>query len=160
MPGEAAAAVVVKRPIASEDPQLVVVGIGFGVEEATIESEDPLRAEGLVQAIKESVAEAGTNLDALDFRISDANGEQYFFKEASLALTRTLRTRKEEFDFWHATDCVGETGSAAGPIALNYAWHASEEEYSKGRNILCHFGNDDGKRASVVMTYRPVPEYG
>ena len=160
VPGEGGAAVVVGRPAASEEPQLVVLGIGFGVEKSTIESAEPLRAEGLVQAIKGSVAEARTELGALDFRITDATGEQYFFKEASLALTRTLRRRKEEFDFWHATDCVGETGSAAGPIALNYAWHASEEEYSKGEKILCHFGNDDGKRAAVVMSYQPVPHHG
>lgn len=159
VPGEAAAAVIVTRTAPSESPQLVVLGLGFGVEKSTIESEEPLRADGLVEAIRGSLAEARTELGALDFRITDVTGEQYGFKEASLALTRTLRTRKEEFDFWHATDCVGETGAAAGPIALNYAWHASEEDYAKGQNILCHFGNDDGKRASVVMTYQPVGAY-
>jgi 3-oxoacyl-[acyl-carrier-protein] synthase-1 len=159
VPGEAAAAVIVRRTSPSEEPQLVVVGIGFGVEKSTIESEEPLRADGLVQAIKSSLAEARAELGALDFRITDVTGEHYGFKEASLAMTRILRTRKAEFDFWHATDCIAETGSAAGPIALNYAWHASEEGYSKGNNILCHFGNDDGKRASIVMTYQPVGAY-
>jgi 3-oxoacyl-[acyl-carrier-protein] synthase-1 len=92
----------------------------------------------------------------LDFRITDASGEQYGFKEAALAATRLLRTPRQEFDFWHAADCVGETGAAAGPIALNYAWHASKEEYSRGESVLCHFSNDDGKRAAVVMAYQPA----
>jgi 3-oxoacyl-[acyl-carrier-protein] synthase-1 len=106
--------------------------------------------------MKASLQEAGTDIGSLDFRIADVAGEQYCFREASLAVTRILRTKMEEFDIWHAADCVAETGAAAGPIALNMAWHASENNYSKGKNILCHFGNDDGKRASVILTYQPV----
>ena len=160
IPGEAAAAIIVRRATASEERHLLVLGIGFGVEKATVDSEEPLRADGLVEAINSSLAEARTDVGGLDFRITDVTGERYGFKEASLAVSRILRTRKEEFDFWHATDCVGETGAAAGPIALNYAWHASKEDYSKGKSILCHFGNDDGKRAAVVMAYRPVQAHG
>jgi 3-oxoacyl-[acyl-carrier-protein] synthase-1 len=156
VPGEAAAAVVVRRTEVSAEPQLVVQGIGFGVEKATIESQDPLRADGLVEAITGAMAEAQTDMSSLDFRITDVSGEQYGFKEAALAVTRLLRAHKQEFDFWHAADCVGETGAAAGPIALNYAWHASQENYSRGDSVLCHFGNDDGKRAAVVMGYQRV----
>jgi 3-oxoacyl-[acyl-carrier-protein] synthase-1 len=156
IPGEGASAVIVKRPRPSDEPQLVLIGLGFGVEQATIESEKPLRADGLVQAIKESLSEARVEMGWLDFRITDVSGEQYSFKEASLAITRILRTKKEEFDIWHAADCVAETGAAAGPIALNIAWAANEKDYSKGKNILCHFANDDGKRAAVVLTYQPV----
>lgn len=156
IPGEGASAVIVKRPRPSDEPQLVVIGLGFGVEHATIESEEPLRADGLVHAIKESLSDARADMGWLDFRITDVSGEQYSFKEASLAITRILRTKKEEFDIWHAADCIAETGSAAGPIALNIAWAANEQNYSKGANILCHFGNDDGKRAAAVLTYQPV----
>jgi 3-oxoacyl-[acyl-carrier-protein] synthase-1 len=160
VPGEGASAVIAKRPRPSEEPQLLLIGLGFGVEEATVESEDPLRADGLVQAMKAALHEARTDIGSLDFRIADISGEQYSFREASLAVTRILRTIKEDFDIWHAADCVAETGSAAGPIALNVAWHACENEYSKGQKILCHFGNDDGKRASIVLTYQPVKHRG
>ncbi|MBT8399778.1 MAG: hypothetical protein KJO98_04820, partial [Rhodothermia bacterium] len=160
IPGEGASAVIVKRPWPSKEPQLVLIGLGFGVEPATIESEEPLRADGLVQAIKGSLAEARVDMGWLDFRITDVSGEQYGFKEASLAVTRILRTLKDEFDIWHAADCVGEVGSAAGPVALNFAWHASENDYAKGTNILCHFANDDGKRAATIFTYQPVTSHG
>jgi 3-oxoacyl-[acyl-carrier-protein] synthase-1 len=160
IPGEGAAAVIVKLPRPSEDPQLILVGLGFGVEKSTIESEEPLRADGLVQAIQASLTEAGTDFGSLDFRITDVSGEQYWFKEASLAITRILRTKKDEFDIWHAADCIGETGSTAGPAAFNVAWAANQKDYSKGNNVLCHFGNDDGKRAAAVFTYQPVMAHG
>lgn len=159
IPGEGAAAVIVKRPRPSEDPQLILLGLGFGVEKSTIESDEPLRADGLVQAIQASLTEAGTDLGSLDFRISDVSGEQYWFKEASLAVTRLLRTRKDEFDIWHAADCIGEAGSMAGLAAFNLAWAANQKNYSKGNNVLCHFGNDDGKRSAVVLTYQSVASY-
>jgi len=160
IPGEGASAVIVKRPRPSADPQLVLVGLGFGVEQATVNSEDPLRADGLVRAIRESLIEANADMGSIDFRITDLSGEQYGFKEASLATARVLRTLKEEFDVWHAADCIGEVGSAAGAVVLNVAWHACENDYSKGNNILCHFGNDDGKRAAAVVTYQPVQAHG
>ena len=80
---------IVKRPRPSSEPQLVLMGLGFGVEKATIESEEPLRGDGLMQAIKGSLSDAGVDMSWLDFRIADVSGEQYWFKEASLAVTRT-----------------------------------------------------------------------
>lgn len=156
IPGEGAAAIVVKRPVASDEPQLIVAGIGFGIEKATIDGEDPLRADGMVEAIRNALSDARTSMAALDYRITDVSGEQYSFKEAALAMTRLMRVRKEEFDIWHPADCIGEVGAAAGPAVFNVAWAASKKGYSKGRNILCHFGNDDGKRAAAVLTYQPV----
>ena len=51
---------------------------------ATLESEKPLRADGLVQAFRAAFAEAGQTIADVDYRITDANGEQYWFKEAAL----------------------------------------------------------------------------
>lgn len=160
IPGEGAAAIIATRPQASEDPQLVMIGLGFGVEEANVESEQPLRADGLFQAVSASLAEAGISMGNVDFRIADVSGEQYGFKEASIALARTLRERKEEFEIWHAADCIGETGAACGLCALNVASAASEHDYARGKTVLCTFGNDDGKRAAVVLTYQPVRAHG
>ena len=47
IPGEGAAAVVIGAPVASEEPQLACIGLGFGIEKATVEAEDiPLRGGG------------------------------------------------------------------------------------------------------------------
>lgn len=151
IPGEAASAVLVRGVRKNDEPGLVCVGLGFGVEKATVASEGPLRADGLVQAFKAALDEAGCDMGALDFRITDISGEQYHFKEASLALSRTLRKRKEEFDIWHPADCVGEVGAAMGGIMAAVIDAACRKEYSKGNHILFHLGNDDGKRVAMVF---------
>ncbi len=153
IPGEAAATLLVRGVSKSGKPQLICTGLGFGVEKATVDSEQPLRADGLVQAINGALEEADCEMGDLDFRITDISGEQYHFKEASLALSRTLRTRKEEFDIWHPADCVGEVGAAMGGIMAAVTDAACRKGYSKGQHILLHLGNDDGKRVAMVFDY-------
>jgi len=153
IPGEAGAAVLVCPGMRYTGTGMSVVGIGFGREEATVGSDVPLRADGLVQAIKEALSSSGLTMVELDYRITDINGEQYGFKEASLAMTRILREFKEDFDFWHPPDCIGEVGAASVPAVLNVAAAASQKAYGPGDNVLCHFGNDDGERAAVILKY-------
>ncbi|MGV8597492.1 hypothetical protein ACV35V_34585, partial [Pseudomonas aeruginosa] len=89
IPGEGAAAVLVPAACASEEPQLLCLGLGFGVEKATVESEGlPLRADGLTQAVKAAFADCGFGYELVDYRLADLPGEQYYFKEAALALSR------------------------------------------------------------------------
>ncbi|ROO39659.1 3-oxoacyl-ACP synthase [Pseudomonas sp. AF76] len=155
IPGEGAAAVVLTRPVASTEPQLTCIGLGFGMEKATVEAEDmPLRAEGLSQAIRAALGEAGCGLEQMDYRLTDISGEQYYFKEASLALGRTLRVRKEHFHLWHPADCIGEVGAAIGPAMLAVALAASRKGYGDGPNIFCHLGNDAGERAVALLSYQ------
>jgi 3-oxoacyl-[acyl-carrier-protein] synthase-1 len=94
------------------------VGLGYGTERATILSEEPLRGDGLKEAITNAMKDASITWEQIDFRITDANGEQYWFKEASLALTRTLRMHKAEVDLWHPADSIGEIGAAIVPCVL------------------------------------------
>jgi 3-oxoacyl-[acyl-carrier-protein] synthase-1 len=157
IPGEGAAAVVLAAPVVSEMPQLTCIGLGFGLEQATVESEDlPLRAEGLTQAVRAALNEAGCGLEQMDYRLTDISGEQYYFKEASLALSRSLRVRKEFFHLWHPADCIGEVGAAIGPAMLAVALAASRKGYGEGPNIFCHLGNDAGERAAALLSYRIV----
>ena len=152
IPGEAGCAVLVGSPGVSRNKELLCTGIGSGHEEATIESDEPLRGNGLVQAFRAAFAEANTTIADVDFRITDANGEQYCFKEAALAVTRLLRTRKELFEIWHPVDCIGEIGAAIGPGTLAVALAATRKRYAPGNNILCHFGCDDGERIATVIS--------
>ena len=153
IPGEAGAAMLVESGLGRSDGVLLCEGLGFSVETAHVDSGEPLRAAGLTAAINAAMQEAGCEMGELDFRITDVSGEQYHFKEASLALSRILRQRKEEFDIWHPADCVGEVGSVQGLIMLSVLKAACEKGYSKGRRILAHLGNDDGKRSSMVLTW-------
>jgi 3-oxoacyl-[acyl-carrier-protein] synthase-1 len=152
IPGEAGAAVLVGAPKRVPGPELLCLGMGGGEERATVDSEEPLRADGLVAAFRAAFADAGYTIDDLDFRLTDSNGEQYWFKEAALAMMRTLRTRKERFQIWHPADCIGETGAAIGPCVLGVALAAARKRYSPGPRALCHFSGDNGDRLALVLT--------
>lgn len=157
IPGEAAAAVLVQAPANSADPQLFCMGIGYGTEKSTVDAEDiPLRADGMAQAIRSALSEAGCDMGATDFRITDVSGEQYAFKETALALLRVLRQRKVFYDLWHPADCIGEVGAAIGPVMLGVLLAAMRKGYSPGNNVLAHLGNDEGKRAAMLLTYQSV----
>ncbi len=150
IPGEAGAAVLV-GPAASDGSHLQCLGVGYGTEPAPIDSETPLRGDGLAQAFQAAFGDSGAGFEQVDFRITDNSGEQYGFKEGALALSRTLRVRKEEFDIWHPADCVGDVGAALVPIVLGVALTASRKAYTPGPGILCHFSSDGGERAAMVL---------
>ncbi|MGH8137958.1 MAG: hypothetical protein ACREVV_07155 [Steroidobacteraceae bacterium] len=151
IPGEAAGALVVGP--ATREPRLTCTGIGFGAEAATIDSGEPLRADGLVQAMRAALADAGRELHDVDFRITDVSGEQYYFKEATLAVARLLRHNKATFDIWHAAECIGEVGAAAGPVALAVADAAFRKGYAPGSTVLLHTSDDSGVRAAAFLSY-------
>jgi len=148
IPGEASSAILVSKP--GGGAALTITGLGFAVEQATLESEAPLRAEGLSQAINDAVLDAGCAVHDMDFRIADISGEQYYFKEAALARSRTLHRLKEEHDLWHPADCIGETGSAIGPLMIAVAAAAARKGYAPGPAALLHLSNDAGQRAAIV----------
>lgn len=156
IPGEAAAALVVEPLYAKQENQLICHGLGFGVEKARVDSEEPLRADGLTAAIKESLSDAGCEMADLDFRVTDISGEQYYFKEASLVLLRLLRKLKDEFDIWHPADCIGEVGSVMGLVMIAVLKVSCEKDYTKRHHILAHLGNDDGKRSSMIFAWQTV----
>ena len=153
MPGEGAGALLVGAP-AGVGGELVCTGIGFGREKAHIDSEEPLRAEGLSQAVKSALADAGCEMHDMDFRITDNSGEQYYFKEAALTLSRTLRKVKAEFDIWHPAECTGELGATSGAAIVATAQAACAKRYARGRSTLAHMANDAGQRAALCLHYR------
>lgn len=154
IPGEAGAALVIEPAIAKQGNQLVCHGLGFGLEKAHVYSEEPLRADGLVTAIKASLDDAGCGESVLDFKITDISGEQYYFKEASLAFSRIDRTKREEFDIWHPADCVGDVGAVSGAVMVAVLKAACEKAYTKGNHMLAHLSNDDDKRASMIFFWQ------
>lgn len=151
IPGEAAAAVLLGSADSAMPPFLTCLAVGYGTEPAPIGSGLPLRADGLVAAYKNALAQASMTMDDLDFRITDLSGEQYGFREAALALTRALRTNKEEFQIWHPAECIGEVGAATAPALLAVAAAAARKGYAPGPGALCQLSADDGQRAALVL---------
>jgi 3-oxoacyl-[acyl-carrier-protein] synthase I len=153
IPGEGAGALLVTAAT-GQPGEFTCTGIGFGREAACIDSGEPLRAEGLSQAIKASLRDAGCQMHDMDFRITDLSGEQYYFKEAAIALSRTLRKLKSDFDIWHPAECIGEAGALAGVAVIADAHAACTKNYTKGPNVLTHWANDAGYRAALSLQYR------
>ena len=158
IPGEAAAAVLVGPPLDLHEGtgELRCLGLGFGTERATVDSTEPLRGNGLAESFRGALADAGIDWSKLDYQISSVNGEQYGFKEAALASARTIRPVKHGFDLWHPSDCLGEVGAAIVPCMLGVALAAARKGYAPGPGVLCHVGNDDGRRAAIVLRYEKV----
>jgi 3-oxoacyl-[acyl-carrier-protein] synthase-1 len=152
--GESGAAVLVTVDTVLPGGALRVLGLGFGQERATVESDEPLRAEGMIDAIGQALGQAGLSLDELQYRISDLNGEHYRFKEMVLAMLRYERQPKPKlFDLWHPIEYLGDVGAAIAPIVFGVALDAGRKRYGIGPRALCTFGNDDGERAAVVLEF-------
>ena len=74
-----------------------------------------------------------------------------------MALARTLRRRKEEFDLWHPAECTGELGAAAGAAMIALADAACQKRFAKGPRILAHMADDGGRRAAIALQFRGTP---
>lgn len=149
LPGEAGGAVLVSS--AESEAQSICAGIGFATELTPLGSDAPSRGTGIAKAIENALADSECAMHELDLRIADISGEQYYFREATLAVSRLLRQRKETFDLWHPAECAGETGAAAGFIMTATAIAAGRKGYLEGSNVLIHLANDSGARAAAVL---------
>lgn len=164
--GEAGAAVLVTLPSWHQRPELVIDGIGRANDpsKAGGTEEEPVKGDGLTKAIREALAGPGLRHNAVDLRISDANGEKWKFKEATFAAARMDRPRPAGMpqrrlgylDHWHPSEFIGEVGAAIGPVMLGWALHAGMRRYLPGPRILFHAAEDNGDRSAIVAEYRPA----
>lgn len=155
IPGEAGSAILIMPFSNRAEGGLQILGIGESREKATIESEEPLRGDGLMHAIRDALREVKLTIHEVQYRITDLNGEHYKFKEMVLAMMRFERKPKPKlFDLWHPIEYIGDVGAAIGPIVLGVAMHAGQKGYGIGPTILCTLSNDDGKRAAIVVNYQ------
>ncbi len=110
----------------------------------------------MVAAIRAAFADARCGYGDVDFRLTDNNGEPYGFKESALAMTRTLRDRKEEFDIWHPADCVGEVGAAVVPVLRGVMLAATTKDYAAGPGRPLPRGGRRRRRAAFVLRHRTL----
>lgn len=149
MPGEGAGALLMAA--SCDRAALQCNSVGFAMEPAPLDSGRPLRGEGLSSAIHQALAASGHQMHDMDARIADLSGEQYYFKEAALAMARTLQQRKEFFDLWHPAECTGDIGAVSGVSMLAVVDAAFRKGYAPGRRLIAHLGNDKGARAAIVV---------
>jgi 3-oxoacyl-[acyl-carrier-protein] synthase-1 len=154
IPGEAAAAVL----CSAEPGGLRLTGLGLAREEAHIyngRGEDgldlPLRGDGMTAAYARALDEAGVALSDVEYRIADLIGEQFFFKQSTLASLRLERGRTEFQDLWSPAENLGNIGAAVVPLMLGHGLVAASKGYAMGSPVLIEASGDDGACGAAVL---------
>ena len=101
--------------------------------------------------MRTALDEAGLDFAEVSYRISDLGGEQYYFKEAALAVAHLLRGPHDVPDLWHPADGFGYTGAAAIPLMLGVSLTAGRKAYAPGPIVLAQASHDDGWRAAMLL---------
>ncbi|NOU21937.1 MAG: 3-oxoacyl-ACP synthase [Methyloglobulus sp.] len=153
IPGETSAAVLItKRHQLNNKLSLRVIGLGFGVEIATIFNDEPFLGLGLTKATREALDQGGVQFHQIDLRISDITGESYGFREQALVKGRLLRVRKDDFPIWHCADSVGDCGAGAGVVQLVLAYQALLKGYMPGELVMGFTSSHYGARSTVLIS--------
>ncbi|RAZ92490.1 3-oxoacyl-ACP synthase [Mesorhizobium hawassense] len=153
LPGEAAAAVICTQ---RRQTGMRLFGLGLSRENASIyNAEDlPLRGDGMTAAYRSAFEETGIEMNRLGYRIADLVGEQYWFKQSSLASLRLLRGRHEFQDIWSPGESLGNVGAAVVPLMLGMAFTAARKGYAAGNPVLIEASNDAGACGAAIVASR------
>lgn len=153
IPGEGAAAVLCSRM-----GPMRLTGLGLAREKAFIHNrmeeqgfDRPLRGDGMTQAYAQAMTAAGVDLAHVEYRISDLIGEQFWFRQTTLASLRLERNRSEFQDLWSPAENVGNVGAAVVPLMLGMALMASRKHYAPGSPVLIEASADDGACGAAVL---------
>lgn len=148
-PGEAAAAVLLSPSGPGALAQ--VFGIGWAQEPGLPDNDVPLRAAGICAAARGALLEAGLSMHDMAFRVSDAAGDSYAFKEQALMLSRLLQTPRARLDLLLPAETLGDVGMAAGLCGLVFAIYCLNRAGAAEGAGLVFGGGRDGARAAVVV---------
>lgn len=151
IPGEAAAAVWLTNSDSLQGPRPEIAGLGFAEESSARTEGEPNLAIGLAAAIRQALQEAGIGLEEIDFRVAGMTGERTGFKEASLALARLLRARRERFDLWVPAEKLGDVGAALPACMLVLTVDALNRGYAPGDRALLFQSSTSPDRAACVV---------
>ncbi|WP_321950766.1 hypothetical protein [Paraburkholderia bannensis] len=153
IPGEAAAAIVLGRPLPEDAGamQVLISGVGAALEEGRPDGKIPNRATGLTQALRAALKEADLAPDELDFRITDHNGDPFLAAESALMHARLMAGTQMLLPMINPAESIGEVGAALGVAGLAYGAALLAREHIDGPVGVLHMSNDDGRRAAVVI---------
>jgi 3-oxoacyl-[acyl-carrier-protein] synthase-1 len=151
LPGEGSAFLLVGRPWPNVNALSRIAGFGHGHEANTVLGPSYSVGEGLRDAFEAALVDAECSEPEIDLVCSTMNGERYAAMEATYAHARCYRTRRERLpQIWPAT-AVGDTGVAAGLLAIIVAGMAMLRGWSAGSVAACEVGSEDEGRGVVLL---------
>lgn len=153
MPAEAACFLVVERgeDAARRGARIIarVLSVAGARETATIVSDRPNTAQGLVGAVRRALADAAVEPGQLGMVWSDLNGESYRARE--WALTEIRLGFQTSTALMHPADCHGDLGAATDTCLLGLAALCHGTGWSDDRPLLVIAGSEQGLRAATVI---------
>jgi 3-oxoacyl-[acyl-carrier-protein] synthase-1 len=133
-----------------------LLGLGLAREPAPIYNarQLPLRGDGMTAAYRMALNESGIGLNRVGFRIADLIGEQYWFKQTTLANLRLERDASGFQDLWSPAESLGNVGAAVVPIMIGMALLAARKNYAAGNPVLIEASNDSGACGAAILAAR------
>jgi len=156
LPGEAAGFVVLEPRDAARArgarAYARVAGVGTALE-PTAGTDEPCRGEALTAAMRDALrsAEPRGGRRRLPLCVSDFWGDHTGSIEIGLAHTRALPGCEGDFHHWHAADCIGDTGAAAGAVSLVWTALALRERWTDLPEALLWGVSDGPERAAALL---------
>ncbi|MEM6676351.1 MAG: hypothetical protein AAF675_00610 [Pseudomonadota bacterium] len=128
-----------------------IAGVGKGEEPRPVTGPDYSLGTGLGAALR-GAAEGDGGEPGVGFIIHAGAFDRYDAMETLLAHPRFFRTRREELPICQLATGLGDTGAAAGALALLVAADSFGEGYAPPGNALCEAVSEAGGRAAAILT--------
>ncbi|MFZ6675230.1 hypothetical protein [Undibacterium sp. Xuan67W] len=129
---------------------LFCTGLGIARETAVIGGTAPNKAKGLSDATKVALKALPGKASDIGLRISGQSSEDFYAKEFAIA---NSRSNVSATPLWTLADSLGETGAAAGPLAIGWAYASGHKGYLPASNLLCLLASDEGERAAAILSF-------
>jgi 3-oxoacyl-[acyl-carrier-protein] synthase I len=121
-----------------------------GTETGHLYSEEPYRGEGLAATITQ-IASVNANAPPFVDVWSSMNGESHWGKEWGVSYLRNKVAFADDHAIQHPADCVGDVGSAVGPLLVGLAALGMRDGYRKSP-ALVYCSSDRGARAALAVS--------
>lgn len=151
IPGEGAVFVRL-RTVREASAAAAALGVGSAAEvETVIASERYSQGVAFRAALEAAVAPPAPPEPAIDFVVSNGNGERYAAWETMIARPRFYRTRREYMPTAYPAMTVGEIGAAGGALALMIVADSFARGYAPGRTAMIEAASEAGLRSAAVV---------
>jgi 3-oxoacyl-[acyl-carrier-protein] synthase I len=159
-PGEAAVFLLLSKeaPVEFSTPSVAILGWADAQESLDATSDSYSQGRGMIDALRSAATRAGLEESAIQWVISNANGERYASWESVLTHARFYRTRRERLPITYPAMSVGEVGSASGALALLVAAHGFFRGYGHGSTAMIELSSEGNGRAACLVAATEAAE--
>jgi 3-oxoacyl-[acyl-carrier-protein] synthase-1 len=155
-PGEAAAYFLLEQETTTTRAAVVrIAATAMSNDVPSLDTEAAPCGRGLSDAVVEVLGQGADGRSFPPLVIADLNGTESRAADWGYALVRLRSIFGEQaFDVWLPAQSFGETGAAAGAIAVCMAHRATERGYLPGAAAVVTLASEDGGRGAILLQTR------